>query len=96
MKVPISGGPNESTISTFHNVRQNPATRMSIRRLVRLTNAFSKTLGKHRAAITLDFANYNFCRIDGSLRVTPAIRAGVADRVWKISELFGIRWGREN
>jgi len=61
---------------------------MQIRRLTRLTNAFSKKLENHRAAIALHFAYYNFCRIHGSSRVTPAMETGVSDHVWMLSELL--------
>jgi hypothetical protein len=62
--------------------------RMQIRRLTRLTNCFSKKLENHEAAMALHFAYYNFCRIHGSLRVTPAMEAGITDRVWSVSELL--------
>jgi len=62
--------------------------RMQIRRLTRLTNGFSKKLENHQAAIALHFAYYNFCRIHGSLRVTPAMESNVTDHVWSLSELL--------
>jgi hypothetical protein len=63
--------------------------RMQIRRLTRLTNGFSKKKREnHRAAVALHFAWYNFCRIHGSLRVTPAMEAGIADHVWSVKELL--------
>jgi transposase InsO family protein len=62
--------------------------RVQIRRLTRLTNAFSKNIESHRAAIAWHFAHYNWCRIHGSLRVTPAMEAGITDRVWTLSELL--------
>lgn len=62
--------------------------RMQIRRLTRLTNAFSKKLENHKAAIALHVAYYNFCRLHGSLRITPAMEAGITDRVWNIAELL--------
>jgi hypothetical protein len=62
--------------------------RMQIRRLTRLTNAFSKKLENHRAAIALHFAYYNFCKIRGSLRVTPAMEAGITDRLWPLGDLL--------
>jgi hypothetical protein len=61
--------------------------RMVIRRFTRLTNAFSKKLANLKAAVALHFAYYNFCRIHSSLRVTPAMEAGIADHVWSIAEL---------
>lgn len=87
-KVVVSGNPNESKISTSHIERQNLTMRMSIRRLTRLTNAFSKKFENHEAAIALHFAYYNFCRIHQSLRVTPAMEAGITERVWTVKELL--------
>jgi hypothetical protein len=86
--VPISGNPDRKRICTSHVERQNLTMRMHIRRLTRLTNAFSKKLDNHRAAIALHFAYFNWCKIHGSLRVTPAMEAGIADHVWEISELL--------
>ena len=62
--------------------------RMQIRRLTRLTNAFSKKWENLRAAIALHFAYYNFCRVHSSLRVTPAMEAGITDHVWELKELL--------
>lgn len=90
VKVVINGNPDESRICTSHVERQNLTMRMQIRRLTRLTNAFSKKLENHRAAIALHFAYYNFCKIHGSLRVTPAIEAGVTDHVWTLGEVLGV------
>jgi len=59
--------------------------------LARLTNAFSKKLENHKAAVALHFAYYNFCRLHGTLRVTPAMEAGITDRVWDLSELLGMQ-----
>jgi hypothetical protein len=61
---------------------------MAIRRFTRLTNAFSKKLDNHKAACALHFADYNFCRIHRSLRVTPAMEAGITDHVWSVRELL--------
>lgn len=61
--------------------------RMSIRRTTRLTNAFSKKVENHEAAIALHFMYYNFCRVHKTLRVTPAMEAGLSDHVWMIEEL---------
>lgn len=87
--VVISGNPNPYRICTSHVERQNLTMRMQIRRLTRLTNAFSKKYESHRAAIALHFAYYNFCKLHQTLRVTPAMEAGIADHVWSVSELFG-------
>ena len=86
--VAVSGDPDPSKICTSHVERQNLTMRMQIRRLTRLTNAFSKKLESHKAAIALHFAYYNFCRLHGSIRVTPAMEAGIADHVWPLGELL--------
>jgi hypothetical protein len=62
--------------------------RMQIRRLTRLTNAFSKKFENHKPAIALHFAYYNFVKIYQTLRVTPAMEAGITDRVWTIAEML--------
>jgi L-alanine-DL-glutamate epimerase-like enolase superfamily enzyme len=64
--------------------------RMSIRRFTRLTNAFSKKLENHAAAVALWFMYYNFCRVHSSLRVTPAMEAGLSDHVWSIEEMCAL------
>ena len=64
--------------------------RMSIRRFTRLTNAFSKKIENHVYAIAIYFMHYNFCRIHQTLRVTPAMEAGIADHVWTIEEIAGL------
>jgi hypothetical protein len=87
--VVISGNPNPNRICTSHVERQNLTMRMQIRRLTRLTNGFSKKYENHKAAIALHFAYYNFCQIHRTLRVTPAMEARIADRVWTIAELIG-------
>jgi len=83
------GDPDPEHISTSLVERANLTMRMQIRRLTRLTNAFSKKLSHHRAAIALHFAYYNFCRVHSSLRVTPAMEAGLTDHIWSIAELLG-------
>ena len=88
VKVVISGNPDEKRIYTSHVERQNLTMRMQIRRLTRLTNAFSKKLENHRAAVALHFAWYNFCQIHGKLRITPAMEAGITDHVWSVAELL--------
>jgi hypothetical protein len=64
--------------------------RMSIRRFTRLTNAFSKKLENHAAAVALHYMHYNFCRVHRTLRVTPAMEAGLANHVWSIEEIIGL------
>lgn len=84
----IIGNPKDSKISTSYVERQNLTMRMQMRRFTRLTNAFSKKLENLKAAVSLHFAHYNFVRIHSSLRVTPAMAAGVTDHLWSLSELM--------
>lgn len=86
--VPISGNPDPEKICTSHVERNNLTMRMQVRRLTRLTNGFSKKWENHRAALALHFAYYNFCRIHGSIRVTPAMEAGITGHVWTLAELL--------
>jgi hypothetical protein len=86
--VPVIGDPNPSRICTSHVERQNLTMRMQIRRFTRLTNGFSRKFENHWAALALYFAYYNFCRIHSSIRVTPAMQAGVTDHVWDLAELL--------
>jgi len=83
------GDPDPDHISTSFVERQNLTMRMQMRRFTRLTNAFSKKLSHLKAAVALHFAWYNFVRIHKSLRVTPAMEAGIADHIWSIGELLG-------
>jgi transposase-like protein/IS1 family transposase len=82
------GQPDPKRICTSHVERQNLSMRMGIRRFTRLTNAFSKKLENHWAAICLWFAFYNFCRVHQTLRITPAMAAGITDHVWALRELL--------
>jgi len=84
----IQGNPKHSKISTSYIERQNLTMRMQMRRFTRLTNAFSKKLENLKAAVALHFAHYNFVRIHKTLRVTPAMEAGVTNRLWTISDLL--------
>ncbi len=86
----LSGSPDPAHISTSYVERQNLTMRMSMRRFTRLTNAFSKKLENHEAAIALHYMHYNFCRVHKTLRVTPAMEAGLAGHVWGIEELVGL------
>lgn len=80
----VSGVPAE--ISTSYVERQNLSLRMGQRRFARLTNAFSKTLQNHAAAVDLYVGHYNFCRVHEALRITPAVALGITDRVWSTGE----------
>jgi IS1 family transposase len=86
--VPVLGNPDPKRICTSHIERQNLSVRMGVRRFTRLRNAFSKKFENHCAAIMLWFAFYNFCRVHKTLRVTPAMAAGIADHVWSVRELL--------
>jgi IS1 family transposase len=86
----IIGKPNPRHISTSYAERQNLTMRMKIRRMTRLTNAFSKKLDNHRYAVALHFMHYNFCRVHQTLRVTPAMEAGISDHVWSLEEVAGL------
>jgi IS1 family transposase len=88
-KVPVFGNPDMSKVSTSHVERQNLTMRMQMRRLTRLTNAFSKKWEKLYAMLALYFAWYNFCRVLQTLRVTPAMEVGITDHIWMIKELLG-------
>ena len=86
-KTVIVGNPDQRHISTSHVERQNLTMRMQMRRFTRLTNGFSKKLENLKAAVGLHFAHYNFVRQHKSLRITPAMAAGVSDRMWSLEEL---------
>ena len=90
------GDPDPKHISTSYSERQNLTVRMCNRRFTRLTNAFSKKWRNHEHAIALHYFVYNFCRKHLSLGTTPAIAAGITDKVWKIEELVGMLVEREN
>ena len=104
-KKEISGKPDPKHVSTSYVERQNLTMRMHMRRFTRLTNGFSKKIENHVAAIALHFMYYNFVRIHQTLRITPAMAAGVSDRVWEVSHIVKlvdeyreqrIREGQEN
>jgi hypothetical protein len=98
-KAVISGSPDREHISTSHTERQDLTMRMGMRRFTRLTNGFSKKIENHEHAGALHYMYYNFCRIHQTLRVTPAMEAGISDHVWSLEEIvvpagliFGRRW----
>jgi IS1 family transposase len=86
----IRGNPDPRHISTSIVERQNLTMRMSMRRFTRLTNGFSKKVANHAYAVALHFLHYNFARIHKTLRVTPAMEAGLANHVWSIEEIVGL------
>jgi IS1 family transposase len=86
----LSGNPDQRHISTSYVERMNLNLRMGLRRFTRLTNAFSKKFENHCHAVAIYFAYYNFCRVHQTLRVTPAMEAGLTDHVWSLVELVGL------
>lgn len=90
----VTGDPDPDRISTSYVERQNLTMRMGMRRFTRLTNAFSKKLANHEAAVALHYMHYNFARPHKSLRNpyprTPAMAAGVADHVWSCEEIAAL------
>jgi IS1 family transposase len=89
MKV-VSGDPDPKHVSTSYVERQNLTMRMHMRRFTRLTNGFSKKFDNHVYAVALHFMHYNFCRIHQTLRITPAMAAGLTDHVWSLEELCAL------
>jgi IS1 family transposase len=89
-RVKVMGGPDPRHISTSYVERQNLTMRMSARRFTRLTNAFSKKVENHAYQVALHFMYYNFCRIHRTLRVTPAMEAGISDHVWSVQEIVNL------
>lgn len=86
----IRGNPDDKHISTSFVERQNLTMRMSMRRFTRLTNGFSKKVENHAYAVALHFMHYNFARVHRTLRVTPAMEAGLASHVWSLEEIVGL------
>lgn len=87
---PITGNPDREYISTSFIERQNLTMRMGMRRFTRLTNAFSKKIENHAFHLALHYMYYNFVRIHKTLRVTPAMKAGVTDHLWSVEEIAGL------
>ena len=89
-EIKITGDPDPVHISTSYIERQNLTMRMQMRRFTRLTNAFSKKVENHAHAVSLFYMHYNFARTHQTLRVTPAMEAGISDHVWSIEEIVGL------
>lgn len=85
-----TGKPNKKHISTSFVERQNPTMRTRMRRFTRLTNGFSKKVENHQHMLALYFMYYNFVRIHQTLRVTPAMEAGVSTHVWDLLEVVNL------
>jgi hypothetical protein len=86
----VTGAPDPKHISTSYVERQNLTMRIHMRRFTRLTNAFSKKMENHCHAVALHFMYYNFGKVHHTLRVTPAMEAGVSDHVWSVEEIVGL------
>jgi len=91
---PITGNPDREHISTSFIERQNLTMRMGMRRFTRLTNAFSKKIENHAMHLALHYMYYNFVRIHKTLRMTPAMKAGVTDHLWSVEEIAGLLGGK--
>ncbi len=90
IKTPITGDPDQKHISTSYAERNNLNVRMHSRRMTRLTNAFSKKMENHAHAMALHFLYYNFVRIHKTLKTTPAMAAGVTDRLWEVVDMVRV------
>jgi hypothetical protein len=86
----VLGVPDYRHVNTSYAERANLTLRMGCRRFTQLTNAFSKKVENHAWAVALHMMHYNFCRIHKTLRVTPAMEAGVTDHVWSLEEVAGL------
>jgi IS1 family transposase len=86
----ISGNPDSRFISTSFIERQNLTMRMSMRRFTRLTNAFSKKIENLEHAVNLHYMYYNFARVHQTLRVTPAMEAGISNHIWSLEEIVNL------
>ena len=89
-KRPVIGNADPKHISTSHAERMNLSIRMSLRRMTRLTNGHSKKMANHVAAMAIFFQFYNFARVHQTIRVTPAMAAGISDHVWETDEILGL------
>src|SRR5437870_419227 len=89
-KEKITGNPDRRHISTSYVERQNLTMRMAIRRFTRLTNAFSKKIENHAHSVAIHFMHYNFVRIHQSLRVSPAMAAGVSSKLWSLADMVRV------
>lgn len=89
-KIKVKGNPDIAKVSTSYVERQNLTMRMSMRRMTRLTNAFSKKIENQAHAVALHFMHYNFCRVHQTLRVTPAMEAKISDHVWSLEEIAAL------
>jgi IS1 family transposase len=96
IKTPICGNPDPAHISTSHVERSNLSIRMGMRRFTRLTNGFSKKIEAHEHALAIYFMHYNFARIHSSIRVSPAMAAGVTEKLWSMDDIVALVETRED
>jgi IS1 family transposase len=89
-RIRVNGNPDSKEISTSYVERQNLTMRMSMRRFTRLTNGYSKKIENHAYSLALHYMHYNFCRVHKTLRVTPAMEAGIADHIWNLEEIVNL------
>ncbi len=89
-KIPIEGKPDPKHISTSYVERQNLNIRMGNRRMTRLTNAFSKKAANHAHMMAIYFMHYNFVRIHQTLKITPAMAAGVTSKLWEMPDMVAV------
>jgi hypothetical protein len=87
-KIAVSGSPEEERVNTSHVERANWTLRGHLRRFTRLSNGFSRKKANLRAALALYFAYYNFCRVHSSIRMTPAMKAGITRKPWSLADLL--------
>ncbi|MGH9386605.1 MAG: IS1 family transposase [Vicinamibacterales bacterium] len=90
MRATMTGRPDAGHVSTSYVERSNLTMRMHMRRFTRLTNGFSKKAEMHAHSVALHFTYYNFCKVHQTLRVTPAMEAGISDHVWSLEELVSL------
>ena len=88
VKTPCCGSPDAARVCTSHVERANLTIRMGNRRMTRLTNAFSKKWENHQASLALTFAYYNFCRVHSTIKMTPAMKAGIESAPWSLADLI--------
>jgi hypothetical protein len=86
----IEGDPDPKHVSTSYVERQNLTMRMQMRRFTRVTNAFSKKMDNHAHSVALHYMHYNFCRINQDASRTPAMAAGVTDRLWSVADIVAV------
>jgi hypothetical protein len=86
----VEGSPDPEHVSTSFAERQNLTLRMSQRRFTRLTNAFSKKVENHALSVALHYMHYNFCRIHKTLKITPAMAAGVTSHLWEMGDIVDV------